>query len=204
MTTPAAYDSEEILTFWFGDLDEHGRADEAHVARWWKKDAAFDEAVRQRFGAVHEAVAKGACDAWLESPRGRLAYIIVLDQLSRNMFRGTAGMFAEDAKALAAALEGIERGVDKGLGHDERTFFYMPLMHSEDAEVQQRCVDAFASFRDELTGDRRARVEYNLKFAEQHRDIILRFGRYPHRNELLGRASTPEELTFLTQPGSSF
>jgi uncharacterized protein (DUF924 family) len=202
--SPQGHHEQEILSFWFGELDSLGRADGAHAGRWWKKDPAFDEALRERFGATHEAAARGERDHWLESPRGRLALIIVLDQLSRNMFRGTARMFACDARALAAATEGVRRGVDKDLFYDGRSFFYMPFMHSEDIEVQEQCVRLFEAWRGELDGDLQERVAWNLRFAEQHRDIVRRFGRFPHRNALLGRASTEEELEFLKQPGSSF
>src|SRR5262245_58613413 len=112
METQIGPDFEQVLNFWFGDLDELGRASAAHTERWWRKDSSFDDAVRERFGALHDAVARGDHDGWLESPRGRLALIIVLDQFSRNMFRGTGRMFACDAKALEASLQGIERGVD--------------------------------------------------------------------------------------------
>jgi uncharacterized protein (DUF924 family) len=204
MTTQATNDFEEVLSFWFGELDEQGRADQLHTERWWRRDAAFDELLRARFGALHEAVARGERDPWLDSPRGRLALIIVLDQLSRNMFRGTARMFACDAKALEVALEGIERGLDRGLACDERTFFYMPLMHSEDLSVQNRCVELFEGFRDELPSPLREKIGLNVTFAVKHREFVERFGRFPHRNALLGRESTPEEAEFLTQPGSSF
>lgn len=197
-------DFESVLTFWFGDLDGQGRADEAHAGRWWKKDAAFDRKVRERFGDLHEAILHGEHDAWLDSPRGRLAYIIVLDQFSRNMFRDTGEMFAYDDLALRVAVEGIERGMERALAHDERSFYYLPLMHDENLDTQERCVDLFAAWRDELEGELRSRVEYSLDFAVRHRDIVRRFGRFPHRNALLGRASTPEELEFLTKPGSSF
>jgi uncharacterized protein (DUF924 family) len=195
---------EEVLDFWFGELDAQGAADAAHVARWFAKDEAFDAECRARFGAVHQAIVEGAREAWLETPRGRLAYVIVLDQLSRNMFRGTPRMFAFDAQALDAAAAGVERGDDRALASVERGFLYMPFMHAEDLEAQSRCVALFTALRDEAEGPRRSRLESNLDFAERHRAIIARFGRFPHRNAVLGRASTPEELAFLEEPGSSF
>src|SRR5437762_1922817 len=124
-------DFESILEFWFGTLDERGEADAAHTKRWFTKDPAFDAELVERFGALHEAVAAGRKDDWLASPHGRLAYIIVLDQFSRNMFRGDPRSFASDARALDAALAGIDRGEDKTLRRAERLFFYTPFIHSE-------------------------------------------------------------------------
>jgi uncharacterized protein (DUF924 family) len=186
------HEAEEVLGFWFGAPDAQGRADKAHAARWWRKDPAFDAEVRTRFGALHEAVMRSGREVWLSSPRGRLAYVIVLDQLSRNMFRDSARAFAGDARALDAALAGLAAGDDQALGPDERSFLYMPLVHSERLDLQERAVALFAG------------EPGTQKFAEQHRDIIRRFGRFPHRNALLGRPSTPDELAFLKQPGSSF
>jgi uncharacterized protein (DUF924 family) len=187
-------DCEEVLEFWFGPLDEQGHVDAAHVSRWWKKDPAFDAEVRSRFGALHEAVLRGERDRWLTTPRGRLAFIVVLDQFSRNMFRDSARAFAGDARAVEIALDGITAGVDGQLAAHERGFMYMPLMHSESLAVQDRCIALFEAAND----------AGSAKFAERHRDIIRRFGRFPHRNAVLGRQSTNDELAFLAQPGSSF
>jgi uncharacterized protein (DUF924 family) len=198
------HDFEEVLTFWFGDLDARGMADEAHAKRWWVKDEAFDQEIRDRFAALHEAIVEGGHQAWLESPRGRLAHVIVLDQFSRNMFRGSPKMFAQDELALRVAREGIEAGVDRSVAHAERSFFYLPLMHSEALDVQERCVELFRAWHDALDGTLKESVASSLDFAVQHRDIVLRFGRFPHRNAVLGRPSTAEELEFLQQPGSSF
>jgi uncharacterized protein (DUF924 family) len=204
MAQPDEEAVEAVLRFWFGELGPDGKADEEHSARWWRKDAAFDQLVRDRFGALHEAVSAGERDEWLSTPRGRLAFIIVLDQFSRNMFRGSAMTHAGDARAAEVARQGIERGVDRGLAHDERTFFYMPLMHSEELADQDRSVALFTGWRDELEEPARGRVSGMIGYAEKHRDIVRQFGRFPHRNALLGRASTPEELVFLEKPGSSF
>lgn len=197
-------EQDEILALWFGALDARGRADDAHASRWWTKDEAFDAELRERFGALHEAIVRGEREAWLETPRGRLAYVIVLDQLSRNMFRGTARMFAADARALEVAVEGIGRGEDRQLALAERAFLYMPLEHSEALADQERCVALFRAWRDEVPEADRAYVENLVDYAERHLVIVRRFGRFPHRNALLGRASTPEELAFLKEPGSSF
>jgi uncharacterized protein (DUF924 family) len=173
--------SEDVLAFWF-----------SHPEGWWKKEAAFDAEIRDRFLELHDAVRLGEREDWLEAPRGALAYVVVLDQFSRNMFRGSARMFATDARALAAARRALDGAFDRDLSRGERMFLYMPLQHSEDIADQDRAVRLFASLPEQLS------------YAEQHRDIVRRFGRFPHRNALLGRQSTPEELEFLKQPGSSF
>ena len=176
---------DDVLSFWFGQSPE----------RWFRKDPVFDQEIRGRFETLHGELVLGDHDDWLATPRGRLAAIIVLDQFSRNMFRDTPGMFASDARALDIAREGIARGDDQQLDQLERQFFYMPLMHAEDPALQDRCVELFAGLEDNANG---------LKFAKMHRDIVHRFGRFPHRNAVLGRTSTPEEVEFLSQPGSSF
>ena len=178
-TLPTA---EDVLAFWFAD-----------PARWWKKDPAFDAQVRERFLALHEAIERGEYEDWLATPRGALAYVVVLDQFSRNMFRGTGRSFASDARARAAARGAVDRGDDRALSVDERSFLYMPFMHSEDLSDQDRSCALFAASRPD-----------QARYAEMHRDIVRRFGRFPHRNALLGRASTSEEEEFLKQPGSSF
>jgi uncharacterized protein (DUF924 family) len=197
-------EQEQVLEFWFGPLSADGRADAAHAQRWWKKDAAFDALIRERFLALYDAVANGEREAWLRSARGALAYVIVLDQFSRNMFRDSPRMFEQDARALRAARAAIDSGFDRQLAFDERGFLYMPLMHSEERATQARCVALFEALRDEEQGEKRERAAGSVDFAKRHRDIVERFGRFPHRNVVLGRTSTPEEMEFLTQPGSSF
>jgi uncharacterized protein (DUF924 family) len=140
-------DPEEVLAFWFGDLDVDGRADAVHTKRWFTKDEVFDRLLREQFGATYQAVSGGECESWLDSARGRLAYIIVLDQFSRNMFRGSGKMFATDARAREVVRDGIRKGVDKELAFAERGFFYMPLMHGESIEDQDDCVAALTRFQ---------------------------------------------------------
>src|SRR5688572_25326904 len=188
---------EAVLSFWLGTLDENGQADAAHAKSWFTKDAAFDQSIRDRFGALHDAIVERQREAWLAEPRSLLAYVIVLDQFSRNMFRDTPRMFAQDAQALQAAEAAVEQGWDKSLRFDERSFLYMPFMHCEQLAAQDRCIALFGGFRDELEGKRRERIEMALGYAKAHRDIVARFERFPHRNALLGRPSTPEELEFL-------
>lgn len=194
----------EVLAFWFGDLDGDGLAAPDRSERWWSKRAEFDDAIRGRFGAEHAAVAAGRREGWRATARGRLAEVVVLDQFSRNLFRETARMYAWDAIALALAERALALGDDSRLATDECAFLYMPFMHSESLTDQARCVALFEAHAASRTGRARERIEGNLRFAIAHLDIVARFGRFPHRNALLGRASTPEEAEFLRQPGSSF
>ncbi len=200
----SAHTPDEVLEFWFGPLDARGRVDQRQMDRWWRKDPSFDAEIRRRFLATHRAVVERQCESWLTNPRGRLAYVIVLDQFSRNMFRDTAEMFAFDARALAVARGGLAAGHDREFGPDQRSFFYLPFMHSEDLADQKQCVALYQALCEEVGGADRERVQYSLSFAIKHHDIVARFGRFPHRNALLGRTSTAEEKEFLTQPDSSF
>jgi len=195
---------DDVLDFWFGPLDEHGYADSEHAARWWKKDPAFDQEVRRRFGELHRAIGSRQHDDWLAGPRGRLAQVVALDQFSRNMHRDTAAMFASDPRALELALDGIARGEDRLLPCDQRAFMYLPLVHSEELAHQQRAVALLGELRDAAPPSARDRIAAFARAAEMHRDIVARFGRFPHRNALLGRASTADEEAFLAQPGSRF
>jgi uncharacterized protein (DUF924 family) len=182
-------DPAEVLGFWFGDPEA-----DAYREAWFRRDTAFDEEVRRRFAETHAAVAAGDCEWWLDTPRGALAYVIVLDQFSRNLFRDSPKAWAQDAAALAAARSAIERGFDRALPRYLRMFLYLPFEHSESLTDQERSVALFADLGDEKAYD----------YALRHREIIQRFGRFPHRNAVLGRVSTPEEIAFLREPGSSF
>jgi uncharacterized protein (DUF924 family) len=197
-------DPERILSFWFGELDAEGLAIADVQRRWFTKDEAFDAQLRDEFLADHRAIVAEEREHWLVDPRGRLAYVIVLDQFSRNMFRGTPAMFATDPQALRAAKGGIEKGADRALQPAERQFLYMPFMHSEALEDQKRCMELFTALREESEGRVRDMADYSIRYAVQHHDIIERFGRFPHRNAILGRASTPEETKFLEGPNSGF
>ncbi|CUS48065.1 MAG: hypothetical protein HLUCCO02_05790 [Idiomarinaceae bacterium HL-53] len=175
----------EVLNFWFEELTKE---------QWFKKDLELDTHIKTRFGATYEAAA--ACELWhwRGSARGRLAEVIVLDQFPRNIFRNSPKSFATDALALVLAQEAVERGHDQSLTATEQAFLYMPYMHSESRHIHELAVDLF----------NQPGLEYNYEFELKHKVIIDRFGRYPHRNELLGRASTQEEVEFLKEPGSSF
>jgi uncharacterized protein (DUF924 family) len=186
---------QEILDFWFGRRDgaEYGQVRN----QWFRKDDAFDAAIRQRFGAhVDRAIAGGFAE-W-ESARGALARVLLLDQFTRNIYRGTALAFAGDALAREVADVVVSRGEDVALTRVERWFLYMPFEHAESAAGQARSLELFTRLRDE-TG-----LADPLDWARRHAEVIRRFGRYPHRNAILDRQSTPEELEFLAQPGSGF
>jgi uncharacterized protein (DUF924 family) len=187
----------EVLDFWFG------RPGEAHHLKtrpeWFRKDAAFDTAIRERFGALIDAALRGEIAGWAAQPRSALAEVIVLDQFTRNTRRDTAGMFAGDARALAAAKALVASGADRTLPGVMRQFMYLPFEHSELLADQTESLRLFAQLgRDDpaLAG--------LLEWAQKHYDIVARFGRFPHRNAALGRVSTPEEAEFLKQPGSGF
>ncbi len=185
--------ARDVLAFWFaGD-------EEARMHRWWRKDEAIDASIRDRFADLVVRAAGGAFDAWPETADGALALVIALDQFPRNMHRGSPLSFGCDAKAREVVAVALARGFDRELPLDRRPFLYMPLMHSERLADQERCVALFAALADESPG-----LAQQSDYAVQHRDIVARFGRFPHRNAVLGRASTAEEAEFLTQPGSSF
>jgi uncharacterized protein (DUF924 family) len=186
----------DVLAFWFGREGEPGYGE--FRDEWFRKDEAFDREVTDRFGDLYEQAAAGDLDGWREEAEGCLALAIVLDQFPRNMFRGDARTHATDGQALDAAKYAIERALDRELPAFQRMFLYMPFMHAESVEDQRRSVELFEGLAAEPGGpDVR-------EYAVGHRDIVERFGRFPHRNAILGRETTPEEAEFLTQPGSSF
>ncbi|MBK8259169.1 MAG: DUF924 domain-containing protein [Polyangiaceae bacterium] len=197
-------DVERVLTFWFGTLDAQGRATPEVRTRWFKKDTAFDQEIRDQFLSFYHQATQGQLSNWLTTQRGRLALIIVLDQFSRNMFRGTPQMYTADAQAVSTANTAFECGDESVCAFAERGFLYLPLMHSELLVDQQQCIERFMAFREELPDDQKSAVDQNIDYAIRHRDIVARFGRFPHRNEIVGRESTPEEVEFLKEPGSSF
>jgi uncharacterized protein (DUF924 family) len=187
--------AEEVLEFWFGREDEPGYGEFREA--WFRKDPEFDREIRDRFEALYEAAAMGELDDWKEQARSCLALVILLDQFPRNMFRGDPRSYATDRKAQQTAEHAVDRALDRELPEFQRMFLYMPFMHSEDLEHQRRSVELFRG----LGGSGEADSSY---YAVRHMEIIERFGRFPHRNEVLGRQTTPEEAEFLTQPGSSF
>jgi len=176
---------KQVLDFWFMEIEP---------AQWWTRDTALDADIRKRFGRTHRAAALGELEPWRKHPEGRLAEIIVLDQFSRNIHRDSPLAFACDGMALALAQEALRMRADEQVALERRAFFYMPYMHSESLAIHRAALELFS----------RPGAEHNYEFELKHKAIIDRFGRYPHRNAILGRESTPEEIDFLSQPGSSF
>jgi len=171
--------------FWF---------EEIKPALWWKKDDTFDALLIERFSELHARATQCELFEWRKEPEGRLAEIIILDQFSRNMFRDSAKAFAYDPMSLTLSQEAVASGADQTLTPTQRSFLYMPFMHSESLQIHEVGVELF----------RQNGIQNNLDFELRHKKIIEKFGRYPHRNRVLGRESTAEEIVFLTQPGSSF
>lgn len=178
-------EADAVLAFWFGEIDPED---------WWSSDPAFDELIRRRFAGLHEEASRGELFRWRTAAPGRLAEIIVLDQFSRNLYRSSGRAFAQDLAALALAQEAVAAGAHRELTPLRCTFLLLPYMHSESRAIHVVAERLFREFTPPLNHD----------FELRHKAIVDRFGRYPHRNEALGRASTPEELEFLRQPGSSF
>ncbi|HQC81205.1 MAG TPA: DUF924 family protein [Accumulibacter sp.] len=175
----------DVLQFWF---------EETPPARWWAKSADFDRLIERRFGALHAAAMRGELHAWRTGAAGRLAEILVLDQFSRNIFRDRPQSFAGDGMALGLAQEAVALGLDRDLAPARRAFLYLPYMHSESALIHEQALALFSA----------PGMENNLEFERRHQAIIARFGRYPHRNAILGRESSAAEIAFLATPGSSF
>lgn len=178
-------EAASVLAFWFDELDE---------SQWFDKDQGLDNLIRSRFGQVHTAAANGELWPWRATAFGRLAEILVLDQFSRNIYRDTPQAFACDPMALVLAQEAISVEADLVMNAEQKTFLYMPFMHSESLDVHDVAMELFNTDG----------LETTLNFEVRHREIIARFGRYPHRNKILGRTSTPEETQFLAQPDSAF
>lgn len=192
--TPAQY----VLDFWFGDGWQRGWPSEDRNPLWFGGGAAQDTLIRERFGAAVGLALDGALTEWESEPSNRLALVLLLDQFSRNVYRGQARAFSGDPRAQRLVTQTLERGDDAALPTVGRVFLLMPLMHAEDLALQDACVMRFSALHRECPPELQARLEGNLAAAAQHRDIVARFGRFPHRNAVLGRTSTAEELAFLT------
>ncbi|MDQ3864022.1 MAG: DUF924 domain-containing protein [Actinomycetota bacterium] len=197
---PIAGDPEEVLSYWFPEEDLLTADAETfqRQVRWWMRGGPeVDREIVERFGGVLEQARRGELDHWAKTPRGRLALIVVLDQFSRNAYRGSALSYAQDEKALRLAVEGIEAGMDRELRPMERDFFWMPIVHSEDVSLHRRHVGYVEELASEVPPHLRSFYEFRLAQARAGVELMERFGRYPHRNEVLGRISTPEELEYL-------
>jgi len=188
-------DYEDVLNFWFEELEPKN---------WFQKSDEVDEAIRTRFEHLIEPVHAGKYSDWLEVPEGRLAAILVLDQFPRNLYRREPRSFAYDGKALELVQAGLQNGVDLKLGGQQRVFFYLPLEHSEDIDDQDLSLAKFSQLVLDVQPERKELFRRYLDYAWRHYEIVKRFGRYPHRNDILGRESSSKEKKFLTQPGSSF
>jgi uncharacterized protein (DUF924 family) len=191
----------DALLFWFGDDPLQPLKNKT---LWFQKDAAFDALVRGKFEALLGDAIEGRLASWRETPKSCLAYIILLDQFTRNIYRDTPQAFAQDACALAATKEALDKGFDQRLTTVERSMLYMPFMHSEDLVDQERGIQLFEKLAADAEEALKAGMQMNLDYMIQHADIIKRFGRFPHRNVILGRQSTEEELIFLKMPNASF
>jgi uncharacterized protein (DUF924 family) len=191
------FNPHDVLDFWFGvpGEPEYG----AHRRAWFAKEPAFDRAVQERFAPLYQAAAAGELDGWGETPAGALALVVTLDQFPHHLFRDTARAYATDGQALAAAWRALERGFDRQLLPVQRVFLYLPFEHAEDLALQDQAVALFEALAAESPGF----GEY-LDYARKHREVVARFGRFPHRNEALGRVSSADEEAFLRQPGSRF
>lgn len=195
---------EEILDFWFGDLPDDSYWPDGKAELWFKKDSNFDAEIKRRFEAPLNASLKGEIDDWLETPRGVLAFVVLLDQFSRNMYRDLPEEYAFDTLCISIVRRALKNGVDKGFHPVEQEFLYMPLMHSEVPEDQKLSIKYFTGLRDSSPEPLRKYFELTLDYALLHKTIIDRFGRYPYRNDQLGRDTTVEEDEFLKMPGSRF
>jgi uncharacterized protein (DUF924 family) len=194
---------EGILDFWFGTGDEAEIA-KTRASLWWGKKQEIDRMLADRFGPTVELAASGALASWMNAPRTALALILLTDQMPRNIYRGTARAFASDPFALAACRHGLAIGQHRDLHPLERVFFYLPLEHSERMEDQETSVSLFSELFQQAPESRMELFRGYLGFALRHRRVIERFGRFPHRNAILGRESTEDERRFLEEPGSSF
>lgn len=195
---------DSILQFWFGSASGDADVAREQSTLWWKKSTETDARIRDRFAGILEDVVNGRRDEWLADARGHLAMIITTDQFPRNIYRETPRAFASDHVALRLCKQGLDGGIDRLLRPIERVFFYLPLEHSESLDDQDQSVALFTALADGVAQDQREPFTGFVGYAVRHREVIERFGRFPHRNAILGRASSEEEEAFLKQPGSSF
>ena len=197
-------DYSTLLEFWFGRKESDSKVIEEKSSLWWGKDEKTDAYIRTHYSDLLARAAQGLLNDWLNEPRGYLAMIILVDQFSRNIYRNSPRAFRQDEQALDLAMRGTASAVDKKLTPVERVFFYMPFEHSESVAMQERSVSLYQGLLDEVADADKEKFIGYLDFAVKHADIVKRFKRFPHRNEILGRASTRTEIEFLQQPDSSF
>ena len=200
----SAAEPKDVLTFWFRDAARSPEALQRRGDVWFGSDPAFDRECAARFGALLDDAARGVLDGWAGTPPGRLALVVLLDQMPRNIHRGSPAAFAHDAEAAAHCVAGIDSGQDRSLHPVERIFLYMPLQHAEDLGLQRRSVEQFESLAAEADDAWRDYFAENVRYARLHHDIVERFGRFPHRNRILGRESTEEERRYLADGAPTF
>lgn len=196
--------AESIIDFWFGDAGTDGVVAKRQTSLWFKKQALTDALIKERFERTLHSAAAGELNDWSDTASGRLALIIVFDQLPRNIYRGSPQAFAYDPLARALCLAGLELRDDAALQAVHRVFFYLPLEHAEDRELQARSVALFRALAADVGDEDKKLFDGFLDYAQRHAVVVNQFGRFPHRNAILGREPTAQELEFLTQPGSSF
>lgn len=188
---------QRVLDFWFDDGLDKGWPSHNMSELWFRADRSVDQGIAEQFGHLVEAALYNELVDWEARPLSRLALILLLDQFTRNIYRGSGQAFAGDHRAVTLVLEGLARGMDRELPWVGRVFFLMPLMHAEDEDLQQRCVQEFESLQAQAPAEIAGKIAGNVAFAREHRDIVARFGRFPHRNQALERESSAEEQAFL-------
>ena len=192
---------EDVLRFWFGEDDSKPLK---NASKWYKQDEGFDQLVKRAFEEPINLAIEAKLNSWRQTPKGCLAYIILLDQFSRNIFRGSPKAYKQDVLALAASLAGQEKQLDQALNIVERWFFYMPMMHAEDLDIQKRSVERYKELLDEAPETLKSTIQNAYDYAIRHKVVVERFGRFPHQNDQLGRESTDEEKAFLNSPDAPF
>lgn len=200
----SAPDPRAVHAYWFGDTSDWAETVARNSARWFQHGAKLDDEIRERFGEAVDRARDGALEHWQDRPETILALVLLLDQFPRHVFRGSAEAFASDDQALATCRHGIDRGLDERLASVEQSFFYLPLQHAEDREVQALSVRMMQLRTEQAPDALQAYMRNSLGYAESHRQIVERFGRYPHRNQALSRQSTPQEQAYLDGGGRRF
>lgn len=195
---------DEILRYWFKDLTPGDAVPQEHINLWFNKDEAVDKYVKEQFEADYVAAREGQLKSWESDPNGYLALIFLMDLFPRMAYRDTLEAYALDKQAIRLCLRGLERGFDQALPVVHRVFFYMPMEHSEDIQIQQKCVNYFTLLAKQASQDEEEFIDGALDFAIRRAEVIERFGRFPHRNSILGRESSKEEVEFLNEPGISY
>lgn len=195
---------KDVLDYWFSDSDLDSPTVDSRMDRWFGSSEELDNEIGERFGELVERASNDELDAWADQPEGRLALIILLDQYRRNIYRGKPEAFEQDKKALKVCIEGAMTGVHKHLSPEQRVFFFMPLQHAESLKIQDKSVSIYNSLADSVSGTLRETFATCAQFAELHRDIVAEFGRFPHRNAVLGRENTEAEAAYLSGEVPSF